>query len=495
MTTLQTRTESEDWIKTRRWDLPTDLAGLTQALGYPLTMKGKDFPRWKALRDLTTLPAYKMCPPQLAHQIEMYIGRKPRTRWVSLVKAFNEDESRDSAGKWTSGAGDAAGDAANDATDMKQLRASMLRRSIKESKPTKSMKKLTQREVKTVGDIRPGDVIRMADSLKGEPGALITIEHTATTNVRPYTTMIGRTPTGRMTQHQAPANSILGAKNPDGFADMNEHNTPGWTYVGSETVKTNSFGAPRDDVKISGFGPHVQHQIRQSISLIEAATPPGTLNGLRIGAGVLGGNTYAHYLQPRNLTSGLQGTPTIEFNHNFITSPQLDMHDDDAEAGKMWDLGGSYTSTVTSKFHPSRNGYGAITTILTHEIGHHLDYKVTQGDMGDDARYERLNLQNELIGLGDAVLSPEIRQKVVKSSVSDYANKTFGEFMAEAFSEGMLADRPRPVARLVKKILTGAPITVGDTDAAHKQLYAHVAPVTVSQRHQDLYGHSIGALD
>jgi hypothetical protein len=462
MTTHQTLTESEDWIKTRRWDLPTDMAGLTQALGCPLGQKGMEFKRWKALRDLTKLPAYKMCPPQLAHQIEMYIGRKPRTRWVGFVKAFNQDESRDGSGKWTTGAG-SDGPGPKLTANEKRIAAD----DAKDRKPSKSMKSLVQRDnVITVGDLQPGDVMT-STNLDGSKD-YITIEHIGSDS---RVHMIGRKPSGRMAEMWASRASVLGGKNEAGFADMGTFNTPGWNYVGTEPLGfDHNFKAygntphplstngdihdTRDDVlvPIAGFPPSTHRQIVAAVQLVEGVTPPGTLDGLKIrNSAEMAGNVYAR----------MKPTGEMEINQNWISDPHTarDMGET-RNADQQKTLGNAYLNDVRAKFHPNRNGYSALTSVVVHEIGHHLHMV--------RARADGVHVLNHAM---DAYGLTQVSGRGVQGALSEYANRNFNEFTAEAFAEGVLADRPRAIAKYMTKALTGQTITLGDAKAFDKAMH------------------------
>lgn len=78
-----TRTLSEDWIKTRTWDLPDDFDALCSALGFP--DKRPRFTLWKALRKLTTTPAWRAAPPDIQKAVHAYIGRPLPLNPVTLL--------------------------------------------------------------------------------------------------------------------------------------------------------------------------------------------------------------------------------------------------------------------------------------------------------------------------------------------------------------------------------------------------------------------------
>lgn len=65
MINIDNNDSNADWIKSRTWDLPRTVEGV-------LSVIGRD--KWEHFK---TLPAYKACPPHLAHDIDAYIKANP----------------------------------------------------------------------------------------------------------------------------------------------------------------------------------------------------------------------------------------------------------------------------------------------------------------------------------------------------------------------------------------------------------------------------------
>lgn len=96
----------------------------------------------------------------------------------------------------------------------------------------------------------------------------------------------------------------------------------------------------------------------------------------------------------------------------------------------MKDSKNTYKMSVMSNFHPKGTDYDSI---ITHELGHTIDYVLK---VGEDKEIIDLYKNN----------SPE-------ETVSRYAREDIKEFIAEAFAEYMHSEEPREMAMKVGKII------------------------------------------
>lgn len=88
---MNDETLSEDWIKTLRWDLPTNLSGLIWAIG--AANKSTD-DQAEDLRHLMTLPAWQAAPTVLCRQVEALVDATP-TKRASLGRRVRRWATRD----------------------------------------------------------------------------------------------------------------------------------------------------------------------------------------------------------------------------------------------------------------------------------------------------------------------------------------------------------------------------------------------------------------
>lgn len=100
----------------------------------------------------------------------------------------------------------------------------------------------------------------------------------------------------------------------------------------------------------------------------------------------------------------------------------------------------SLQSDVKAKWHPV--GCDTLKSVFDHELGHEIDRL-----LGVRSNADFLKLYGEEKAKG---------KQSVKESLSDYANKNSAEFIAEAWSEYLNNEKPRPIAAavymLVKKL-------------------------------------------
>lgn len=96
-----------------------------------------------------------------------------------------------------------------------------------------------------------------------------------------------------------------------------------------------------------------------------------------------------------------------------------------------------------SKYHPP--GCGTVKAVIDHELGHEID-RLT----GLRSHSDFLKVYNEHIVKG--------RDNIIEN-LSEYATKNVAEFIAEAWSEYLNNEKPRPIATavgmLIKKIYAG----------------------------------------
>lgn len=423
------------------------------------------------------------------------------TPQFEFVKTFDPDEPRDSHGEWSSdgdgGAGDGGGSAGvgkpAGVSQAKWDRGLRLARqhqadaaslypdaaSKKDSKPTRAMKGLVKRDgVKTYGNLQPGDVL--LQTRIGGQKAYQTIEHVQLGHMGPHAygvepnargadtsvSYIARRPSGRMVMGSAGATTELGDT----------------LYVGSEPSKPTT----RDGVEFSpgllNGSPRLQHaarEVRQAVDIVESRAVSGSLKGLVVRSGDhVNPNAYAEYRRDTGSPDRWAvDSPELVINNKWLGEGSMSLAGTPLrapEADAALSLGRSYGQTVTSKFHPNRNGYSSLTAITVHELGHHLHMSPIKTRLGPNVNRLLSNLdegfsyfENGAVGEGSTV--NVAFNKTVAKTVSSYATENIREFVAEAYSEGMLADRPRPIAKLVAKTLNHEEVTDGDLDAANKQ--------------------------
>ena len=110
------------------------------------------------------------------------------------------------------------------------------------------------------------------------------------------------------------------------------------------------------------------------------------------------------------------------------------------------DYGRSYAQTVKSGPAPTaRNGGtpGPDVRTTVHELGHHLDLAHRRNAVpGQPNGYQAMGWINDKLGtLGDGTFDVGL-QMTISDTVSSYATTNEREFLAECYTEGMLADRP-----------------------------------------------------
>ena len=153
-------------------------------------------------------------------------------------------------------------------------------------------------------------------------------------------------------------------------------------------------------------------------------------------------------------------------------------------------VGKMITRDINSGFHPDKDGHSAVESIMVHEVGHALLNQIEEQGQNRAGEFINRVLGPEGLGLKwtvqeawnapfkdtDIVVGqPKTWRRLlagnggdvhtalhghwyhdakrVSRMVSGYAAKNFHEMVAEAFSEGILSDHPRKVAKLVVKLL------------------------------------------
>ena len=103
----------------------------------------------------------------------------------------------------------------------------------------------------------------------------------------------------------------------------------------------------------------------------------------------------------------------------------------------------SIKTDINAGFHPK--GTACLENTIIHEYGHHIDYLLWQeyrrkGFTGDQFEFRNMLLERVLGKLG-------VEKRHIGSEVSRYATQNEAEWFAECFTEGMLSENPRRMAK------------------------------------------------
>jgi len=325
------------------------------------------------------------------------------------------------------GLGDVEGDdvrASDMPTGSGQVRASQ--RDEEDKRPTKAMSDLVHRHgVTTANDLQPGDVLTVHD-FDGSFQGYRTIEERAREDANSVD--LGyRTPSGRTGTMSLAKEASIGTEGRR-------------RYIGSERPAPDFTGV---DPALRESHPQVARQIDKAVDLSRKALSPerqSRLDSLSVRTGSMHKDRYAQYR-----SNGKQ----IELN---------DMWMEPGDKGVLGNFS-RYRTTVESGFHPPRNGYGAVTAIAVHEIGHHIA-DTTAVALRPVTTRLYASLQDLSGGTSGATAL-----NLLGTQLSSYASVNIAEACAEAWSEYVCAEHPRPVARIIGGYMSGTEEGKRDADA------------------------------
>jgi hypothetical protein len=103
----------------------------------------------------------------------------------------------------------------------------------------------------------------------------------------------------------------------------------------------------------------------------------------------------------------------------------------------------NFDYTCEAGFHPQNSG--SLKAIADHEFGHMIDRFVQLKGKSNSVSYRELESYYKTLSKND-----------IKSGLSEYASKTFAEFIAEGFSEYKNNPNPRPISQKIGNLLTKA---------------------------------------
>ena len=436
------RTSSEDWTK-RTWDLPTTFRGLVMTLGVDLynMPPGKPLAAWKVLKKFQHLPSYRACPDALKLEIEEYLGQRPP------LEKFNPHH--DQQGQFASADEEAMAKPPARRPGMSVVERMEFDKKVNGQK-TSAMKGMKRRTgVRSIGDLRPGDVIYERRGMRPSYSTVEAIRPATSPwgpdnpkSKLPWVKVLLRHPSGFGSWNNFTADEEVDTR--DDYTVRNYAAGQGhYTYVGTEPEPETVYGGPEitdmnqpnqsmgrgehykgDALRRLGTNweafPEAARQVAIGVDAVSAkGVPAAALEGITIQAPEEG-KIHTSHGYGSDAWAWTQGQ-NIDFSSNYVYATAKEYMDKIvkgegvstvADRYPMWDRIGpqdndvyglgamAYGDSVASGFHPDHDGYSGTTAVAVHEIGHALLNQIARYG-GEGSSHQRL------VRLTDTLLGPE----------------------------------------------------------------------------------------